>query len=327
YTGGLLIPEGTEPDGVYISACMSKDATGTVWFDNIRCGSDPWSMGVFNGDIETPKGWMAWSSSSDTGFANTVQDEALSGEWSAKLEELDEKGDEMVFYSAPAPAQAGQWYLVGVSAKTVGMNTNPNYIPSNICQTRVDDWANLCFFFHTGLETSWSLTPPGDLFMYFNQVDAASDWTRYRVAIKAPAEEVQGVSVRARFNPQTMGTVYFDDFCVRPFNINETAIQEEIVNLNVKPESYAVLRNYPNPFNPETTMEYTIPENSLVELAVYNMLGQKIRTMINDFRPAGNYRAVWDGRDNFGMTVPSGVYIARMTGNGFSINTKMLLIK
>ena len=88
------------------------------------------------------------------------------------------------------------------------------------------------------------------------------------------------------------------------------------------------LANYPNPFNPVTCIEYTVPEAGYLELIVYNTLGQKIRTLIKKQSPAGNYKVIWDGKNDAGKQVPSGMYFYRLkTGKGTTLLKKMLLLK
>ncbi|MBN2091033.1 T9SS type A sorting domain-containing protein, partial [candidate division KSB1 bacterium] len=303
-------------------------ATGTVWFDDVGCGSDPWSMWPFNGDFETSTGWMMWAAGPGAGFANTVKGPAHSGEWSALLVERDAADDEMVFYSEPAPAESNKWYMISVWAKTDSANANPKFLPSNVAYDRDNDRMGLCFFFHKGFKDSWDLTPPGDMFGYFNQRDSSTEWTQYIYAVKAPAEEVAGISVRARFNSFPQGYCWYDDFAVHPFEIKVTAVEGEILSLGPRmPESHAVVKNYPNPFNPETTVEYYLPKDGVVELAIYNMLGQKVRTVVNDFRLAGTYKISWNGLDQQGHSVPSGIYFIRLVGKDFQVDHKILLIK
>ena len=86
-------------------------------------------------------------------------------------------------------------------------------------------------------------------------------------------------------------------------------------------------QNFPNPFNPRTTISYRLPQKSRVELVVYDLLGQKVRTLIDGVKPAGTYRVQWDGRDDAGREVASGVYIYRLEGNGWTENRKMLLLR
>ncbi|NUM80730.1 choice-of-anchor D domain-containing protein, partial [bacterium] len=95
----------------------------------------------------------------------------------------------------------------------------------------------------------------------------------------------------------------------------------------VLPKSLELSQNYPNPFNPTTTIRFGLPEESRVILSVYNILGQKIRELINDARTAGYYQINWDGKNESGLQAASGVYIYRLeTVSGVKMK-KMLLIK
>ena len=93
------------------------------------------------------------------------------------------------------------------------------------------------------------------------------------------------------------------------------------------PTRFAVSRNYPNPFNPTTTIDYQLPELSDVRLVVYNVLGQKVRTLVNRQQPAGRYHAMWDARNEAGNPVGSGIYIYRFEAGSFSQVEKMILLK
>ncbi len=94
-----------------------------------------------------------------------------------------------------------------------------------------------------------------------------------------------------------------------------------------QPETYALFQNYPNPFNPSTTIEFALSSASNVTLEIFNIVGQKVRTLVSERMIAGGYQAVWDGRDNRGTTVGTGVYIYRLTANDFVQTRKMLLVK
>ena len=86
-------------------------------------------------------------------------------------------------------------------------------------------------------------------------------------------------------------------------------------------------QNYPNPFNPSTTIQYKLPEGSNVSLKIYNLLGKEIVELVNEFQPAGFNTCYWDGKDNNGYSVRSGMYLYSLIGKNFSQTKKMLLIK
>lgn len=97
------------------------------------------------------------------------------------------------------------------------------------------------------------------------------------------------------------------------------------------PSKYALNQNYPNPFNPETMITFDLPEQAKVSLQVYNLMGQTIRSLVNENKPAGSYRIQWDGKDDNGKAVASGVYFYQIKAIGnsktFSQKMKMMLVR
>jgi hypothetical protein len=100
-------------------------------------------------------------------------------------------------------------------------------------------------------------------------------------------------------------------------------IESEVLGLT----SFELSQNYPNPFNPETKINYSIPVAGNVSMVIYNSLGQKIRTLFSGNQDAGWHKITWNGKDDFGKNVPSGIYLARIeSGNNFK-SIKMQLLK
>jgi hypothetical protein len=85
-------------------------------------------------------------------------------------------------------------------------------------------------------------------------------------------------------------------------------------------------QNYPNPFNPQTTIEFETHKSGTVLLEIYNILGRSIRKLVNNTLPAGNYTVIWDGKNELGQKVPSGIYFYRLQMGGESSVRKMHLI-
>jgi hypothetical protein len=286
-------------------------------------------MGVFGGDAENPVGWLNWNSGSDIGFSNLVDDaNAHSGSHSALLYEKDILGDEMVFYSEPVAANAEKWYKIGVWVKTDSINTDPDWYSSNVTPDRIDDRMGVNFFFHRDpLDIAWDLTG-GDQFFYVDQlVDTLTGWTHFVAVAQAPSDAA-GVSMRARFNPLPTGYAWYDDFHIQEIYDIIVGIEEDPTPIsNIIPVDHALMQNYPNPFNPETIIEFQVPERGQVELNVFDMLGRKIKTLVNDVRPAGTYRVLWDGTTDSGSRVATGVYIYQLRGKNALITKKMTLIK
>ncbi|MCB0292142.1 MAG: T9SS type A sorting domain-containing protein, partial [Calditrichaeota bacterium] len=89
----------------------------------------------------------------------------------------------------------------------------------------------------------------------------------------------------------------------------------------------ALSANYPNPFNPSTTIAYQLPQSVPVTLTVYNLLGQRVRRLVQGVLPPGYYQAVWNGRNDAGVAVGSGIYIYRFEAGDYRQVRKMILLK
>ncbi|MGE5798383.1 MAG: T9SS type A sorting domain-containing protein [Ignavibacteria bacterium] len=88
------------------------------------------------------------------------------------------------------------------------------------------------------------------------------------------------------------------------------------------PSEFAMKQNYPNPFNPSTRIEYTTPEASFVQLKVYDIVGNELTTLVNEYQPAGTFRAEFNAAN-----LSSGIYIAKLTAGSFTKTMKMTLLK
>lgn len=93
------------------------------------------------------------------------------------------------------------------------------------------------------------------------------------------------------------------------------------------PDHFALLANYSNPFNPATTIRYQLPQTVFVKLKIYNLLGQEIRTLVEEIQEAGLHNVRWDGRDRFGAVVSSGVYLVRLEILDPSGNSKLRFVQ
>ena len=93
------------------------------------------------------------------------------------------------------------------------------------------------------------------------------------------------------------------------------------------PGSFRLTQNYPNPFNPSTTIEYSLPRRSHVTIDIYNMLGQKVCTLVDRDESAGDHSAVWDGTEASGESVATGIYLYRLQAGDRTETKKMLLLK
>ncbi len=97
---------------------------------------------------------------------------------------------------------------------------------------------------------------------------------------------------------------------------------------NVKhPQNYIVHKNYPNPFNPATNIEFTLRKAGKVTLTVYDLTGQKVKTLVNKKMSAGSHTAVWNGMNEMGQKVSSGAYFYRLENDTYQLTKKMVLLK
>ncbi|HEX9973656.1 MAG TPA: T9SS type A sorting domain-containing protein, partial [bacterium] len=112
-------------------------------------------------------------------------------------------------------------------------------------------------------------------------------------------------------------------------HIKITAVKSENKGQNLVPDQFALLQNYPNPFNPTTIIRFDLPKTSRISLKIYNLLGQEIYTLYEGMKSAGNHQAIWDGKDNHDMAMPSGLYFCRLSveGGRWVQTIKIMLIR
>lgn len=149
-------------------------------------------------------------------------------------------------------------------------------------------------------------------------------WTRYNKGNGLPFNTVLSLAV-AQNGTVWAGTTW--GLC--RYTPTAMAVGEE----NDVPNAISINGNYPNPFNPNTTISFTLPETGRVSLAIYSISGQKVRELLSDngtYESHGTYtpcRITWDGKDDSGKPVSSGVYIARLQAGKETASRKMLLMK
>jgi len=105
-----------------------------------------------------------------------------------------------------------------------------------------------------------------------------------------------------------------------------TAVESDD-ELTQRPTEFELCQNYPNPFNPGTRVEYTLKKAGHVTLHIYNILGEKVKILLDQDQPAGLYQINWDGKNDKGQSVSSGLYLYKLEVNGFSQAKRMLLLK
>jgi hypothetical protein len=108
----------------------------------------------------------------------------------------------------------------------------------------------------------------------------------------------------------------------------ENYAQEVSGNISLLPSEYLLFQNFPNPFNPETSIYYTLRDNSIVTIEIFDILGRKIKNLLDEeFQNAGLHFVKWDGTDINSSKVSSGIYIYRIKASDFINSKKMILLK
>jgi|GEM_PF-2296721 len=145
------------------------------------------------------------------------------------------------------------------------------------------------------------------------------------VGIDVPLSDFTGMTAQAHLAQYIISgdpnTVYMDNMY---FYDITTGIVGDLV---VAPTAFTLNQNYPNPFNPTTTLRYGVPEASAVSLIIYDIRGNVVRTMQSETRPAGWYEVVWNGLDDAGQPVSTGLYLTRLQAGSFNQTIKMLFVK
>jgi hypothetical protein len=120
-----------------------------------------------------------------------------------------------------------------------------------------------------------------------------------------------------------------DDWGVDMTARGETSVVSGIWNDKeaIVADKYVLENNYPNPFNPTTTINFQTPKASDVTMLIYNTLGQKVKTLVNENMPIGKHTVVWDGRNDAGQMLPTGMYFYTLKAGSTSLTKKMLLVK
>lgn len=140
-------------------------------------------------------------------------------------------------------------------------------------------------------------------------------------------------ALEPNFEPVYMGETEFflDPSESHPFGSASTAsacYDPEGVNQDHLPQTFTLqLSTYPNPFNPTTTIRYTIPENRSVTVTIYDQLGREVNTLVDSPRSRGDHEIQWNGTDASGRQLGSGLYLCQVQAGGFSKTVKLVLMK
>jgi hypothetical protein len=163
--------------------------------------------------------------------------------------------------------------------------------------------------------------------------DSEIEWSAFG-AIELRVQIVNRVATILVPNNEWMGSETLIFYAKDPYGLTGNSITTFTVSTTTDtkpgqesvPTEFALYPNYPNPFNPETTISFDVPEPSRVRIAIYNRLGQKVRTLIDETKSAGRHRINWNGTDDCGNKVSSGVYFYQFETEKYIATKKMIFI-
>jgi hypothetical protein len=161
-----------------------------------------------------------------------------------------------------------------------------------------------------------------DISAILEEIVAQDGWVpgnNIMIVITGPAEQTEDINREFEANASA------DDTKLHvKFEQGVTAVER--VKLQI-PSGYTLSQNYPNPFNPTTSIVYQLGKNGDVQLSIFNTLGQRIRTMVNGAQNAGTHTVVWDGKNDFGKNVSTGIYLYQLKTRDFVKTKKMVLVR
>ena len=146
--------------------------------------------------------------------------------------------------------------------------------------------------------------------------EAADDRSGNSVSMNSAGDRV---AIGAPWNDGTANTAGH----VRVYSLAELFIDSQ----QLLPDKFTLDQNYPNPFNPITTLRYELPENGLVNITIYDMVGRQVKTLVNQRQDAGYRSVVWDATNDNGKPVSAGIYLYQIQAGGNMQTKKMVLLK
>ncbi len=177
--------------------------------------------------------------------------------------------------------------------------------------------------FRVGVSMLPTIIPQG--FQYVSPgdyVEAPVNWTEFVYDLSSYDNQNVYIGIRCVSNDAFV--FYVDDFSIHS---NGGYIIVDNDDPGVPAISTELKGNYPNPFNPTTTISFSVKESVPVNIGIYNVKGQLVKTLLNEEKAAGNHSIVWDGRDNNGSAASSGIYYYKMSAGKYSSTKKMIMMK
>ncbi|MDP8201333.1 MAG: T9SS type A sorting domain-containing protein [Candidatus Tenebribacter burtonii] len=296
-------------DNIDVAGVFTNDAedeTGFTGFSNTEKGGDLWHI------LEDPNApsplYALGCFNAETSFYNPSMHNYITSD------EIDLPAESNIYFDMKIKTELDDIsfpdcdyfsvevrYIAVIYPPDDTLWTNWNSISNPLGDPEIE---NVVF---TGSVSNWS---------YFSD-----NWTGYN-DLSALVDETIQLRIGLHSNnddPDGFGLM-IDDITLS--DTTYTDVGNEIV-----PTSVPIMYNYPNPFNPTTTITYSLIEYSYVELSIYNLKGQKIRTLVNTLQESGIHKSIWNGLDDDGKSISSGIYLYKLNAGNYSSTKKMILLK
>jgi len=155
-------------------------------------------------------------------------------------------------------------------------------------------------------------------------VGDGSDWSLLMRIYNPPKGEGGFLHIS---NPDRYGNLYIRGFKITERSRVSSQNRTYVLQVEDRIEGVSLSANYPNPFNSNTTIRFALPTSADIKLSIFNLTGRHVATLVNGVRSAGTYTLRWDGRDDDGRELASGVYLYRLrTGDGQQVETRKLVL-
>ena len=293
-----------EPTGTYTMGdgqVVDMNNRNVYWRDNVVTWS-PALIDWVNG-LAGPENSWEWTSTDADGNEVVTRDTMFSVAVQARVH------SDTAIAAVTAGVGINSTRNILVSAENLGSNIHENYIINQLARTL--DFRDNQSTDGVGANHEWVFQNDGN--------HAVVEWplhldVSYSTTSTAYTHSTQGFPV---------GNLH-----AFPDKLAEwQTLATEDENISLEPSSFSLKQNYPNPFNPSTEISFSLEANSNIELAIFNVIGQKVRVLENGSRLAGTHTIKWDGRDQLGNAMPTGLYFYTLTDGANSITKKMALMK
>jgi len=226
------------------------------------------------------------------------------------------------------------WTLVGPALNYTSIGAQDNFAYAGIFNARAlvsNDYGNLWGFasgFPSGTSVFDIQPVGGNMVLAGTNVEANRIYASFdNGATFSPYSQELGPNASAETFAATDSFLFAGMAYNGVWRIPRPGIVVDVPAESNLPQTFHLSQNFPNPFNPTTTIQYTLPERARVSLKIYDVLGNEVKTLVDETQPPGVKSVVWDGKGNQGQTISSGIYFYKLQTIKSSFTKKMVLLQ